>query len=76
MDEVRNALATRLTAMAATATGGSTRISRAILLDVPPNTDAGEITDKGYLNQRAVLAHRAEFVERLYRDDEVEVIRI
>ena len=35
----------------------------------PPQIDAGEITDKGYINQRAVLARRAELVERLYKGD-------
>ena len=35
----------------------------------PPNIDANEITDKGYLNQRAVLATRASLVEKLYSDD-------
>jgi feruloyl-CoA synthase len=32
----------------------------------PANLDAGEITDKGYVNQRAVLEARADQVERLY----------
>jgi feruloyl-CoA synthase len=32
----------------------------------PPNIDANEITDKGYINQGAVLARRAALVERLY----------
>jgi feruloyl-CoA synthase len=39
----------------------------------PPSIDANEITDKGYMNQRAVLERRAALVERLYDDDE-EVI--
>jgi feruloyl-CoA synthase len=34
----------------------------------PPNIDANEITDKGYVNQQAALARRADLVERLYRD--------
>jgi feruloyl-CoA synthase len=33
----------------------------------PPSIDAGEITDKGYINQRAVLARRATLVETLYQ---------
>jgi feruloyl-CoA synthase len=40
--------------------------ARARLLAEPPSIDAGEITDKGYVNQRAVLARRAAEVERLY----------
>jgi len=42
--------------------------ARAVLLDEPPNADAGEITDKGYLNQRAVLQRRADLVAALYAD--------
>ena len=34
----------------------------------PPSIDANEITDKGYINQRAALEHRAELVDRLYAD--------
>jgi feruloyl-CoA synthase len=50
--------------------GGSatTRIARCLLLTEPPSIDASEITDKGYLNQRAVLAKRAALVERLHAD--------
>src|SRR5690606_29626943 len=46
--------------------GSSTRIARTLLLDTPPNIDAGEITDKGHINQRGVLALREEAVQRLY----------
>jgi feruloyl-CoA synthase len=55
-------------ALARDATGSSTRIARAILLDAPPSIDASEITDKGSINQRAVLKARAELVEALYVD--------
>ncbi len=55
-----------LTALARAATGSSNRICRAILLDEPPSLDAGEMTDKGSINQRAVLARRAALVEELY----------
>jgi feruloyl-CoA synthase len=48
------------------ATGSATRIERALLLDVPPSIDANEITDKGSINQRAVLERRAALVEELY----------
>jgi feruloyl-CoA synthase len=47
-------------------TGSSNRIACAILLDTPPSIDAHEITDKGSLNQGAVLRHRAALVEELY----------
>src|SRR5262249_39282172 len=46
--------------------GSSTTIRRALVQLVPPAIDANEITDKGYLNQRAVLAHRAAEVARLH----------
>jgi feruloyl-CoA synthase len=44
----------------------SERIARAILLSDPPSIDAGEITDKGYINQRLALERRATDVERLF----------
>jgi feruloyl-CoA synthase len=47
-------------------TGSSTRIARAVLVEEPPSLDAGEVTDKGSLNQRAVLERRATLVEELY----------
>jgi feruloyl-CoA synthase len=46
--------------------GSSTALTRAILLDEPPSIDAQEITDKGSLNQRAVLRRRALLVDELY----------
>jgi feruloyl-CoA synthase len=46
--------------------GSSQSIARALVLDEPPSVEAGEITDKGYVNQRAVLARRADVVQRLY----------
>ncbi len=59
-----------LAALKAAAGGSSSRHgARARLLIAPPDPDAGEITDKGYLNQRAVLANRAGDVEALYGDD-------
>src|SRR5688572_14683209 len=53
-------------ALARESTGSSTFVARAILLDEPPSIGAREITDKGSLNQKAVLAHRAAIVEDLY----------
>jgi feruloyl-CoA synthase len=41
---------------------------RAVLLAEPASLDIGEMTDKGSINQRAVLAHRAAMVEALYAD--------
>jgi len=48
--------------------GSSMCARRALLLVEPAAIDAGEVTDKGYINQRAVLTRRAELVERLYRE--------
>ena len=48
------------------ATGGTTRVQRVLLLEVPPSIDAAEITDKGSINQRAVLEHRSTLVEEIY----------
>ena len=58
--------------------GGSSQApSRALLLAEPPSADAGEITDKGYINQRAVLGRRAADVLALYSAvPNPEVIRI
>jgi feruloyl-CoA synthase len=52
----------------------STRIARVIFLEEPLNIDAGEITDKGYVNQRAVLERRHALVEQLYSDDEAVIL--
>jgi feruloyl-CoA synthase len=46
----------------------SRRIARAILMIEPPSIDGHELTDKGYINQRAGLERRADLVERLYAD--------
>jgi feruloyl-CoA synthase len=56
----------RLAALAQRATGSSTRICRLILMEEPPSLDAGEATDKGSINQRAVLTRRAALVDELY----------
>src|SRR6266480_790644 len=52
----------------ATATGSSTRITRAILLDTALSIDRGEVTDKGSINQRAVLDHRSRLIDELYSE--------
>jgi feruloyl-CoA synthase len=48
--------------------GSASRIERLLLLATPPSLDAGEITDKGYLNQRRALESRAADVARLYAE--------
>lgn len=63
---IRQAFRERLAKFKAGATGSSTRIAHAILLDTPLSIDRGEVTDKGSVNQRAVLEHRAEVIEGIY----------
>jgi feruloyl-CoA synthase len=65
---LRAELTRKLAALAATASGSSQRVLRATLLTGPLSLDAGEITDKGSINQRAVLTRRAALVEDLYAD--------
>jgi feruloyl-CoA synthase len=50
----------------AQATGSATLVAKAVIAVEPPSIDLGEITDKGSLNQRAVLKYRANLVEKLY----------
>ncbi|QDZ02734.1 feruloyl-CoA synthase [Nitratireductor mangrovi] len=64
----RAVLQQRLEALAIEATGSSNRVARIVVLDQPPSIDAHEMTDKGSINQRAVMAARAHLVEDLYRD--------
>jgi feruloyl-CoA synthase len=71
---VRDAVSHGLDAYNAVNPGNSTRVDRVLLMAEPPLIDANEITDKGYLNQRAVLARRADQVERLYGDDEAVIV--
>ena len=52
--------------LALSATGSANRIARMCLLAEPPTIDKGEITDKGSINQRSVLAHRAATVAALH----------
>lgn len=63
---VREAFRELLIQFLSSATGSSTRITRAILLDAPLSIDKGEVTDKGSINQRAVLDHRGALIEELY----------
>lgn len=63
---VRRHFQTLFDRLAQAATGSASRISRLIVLGDPPSIDASEITDKGSINQRAVLKRRATLVESLY----------
>ena len=61
--------------LAATATGSANRVARMVLLEEPPSIDLGEVTDKGSINQRAVLHHRAALVDALHRSDMSGIFR-
>jgi feruloyl-CoA synthase len=63
---IRDAFCERFAKFLSVSTGSSTRITRAILLDTPLSIDRGEVTDKGSINQRAVLEHRSPLVDALY----------
>ena len=66
--KVRETFSTLLAAFNKKAGGSSGRFARLILMDDPPSLDTGELTDKGSINQRAVLALRADMVEELYAE--------
>jgi feruloyl-CoA synthase len=63
---VRHRVSRGLLALLQSGGGSSTHATRALFLDEPLSIDAGELTDKGYVNQRAVLRRRATLVEQLY----------
>jgi feruloyl-CoA synthase len=73
--KVREAFRKRLAAFAAKASGSANRVERILLLAEPPSLDAGEITDKGSLNQRVVLQSRAGAAATLYDPESEAVIR-
>ncbi len=56
--------------------GSSMRIERVLLMTAPPSIDVNEVTDKGYVNQRATLENRADLLERLYREPAADDIVI
>jgi feruloyl-CoA synthase len=66
---VREEVRARLASSAHASTGSSNRVCRAILVREPPSLDAGEMTDKGSINQGALLKRRADLVDELYALD-------
>jgi len=66
LEKLTARVAESLAAFNADAGGSSRRIGRFVIMTDPPSIDAGEITDKGYVNQRATLEHRRALVEALY----------
>ncbi|WP_117192808.1 feruloyl-CoA synthase [Rhizobium terrae] len=73
--KVRAAIAERLKDHQKQASGSATRVMRMMLMTQPLRFEKGEVTDKGSINQRAVLAHRGDLVEELYTDAQ-GVIRV
>jgi feruloyl-CoA synthase len=71
---VRAVFQALLDRLAATASASSQRIARARVLRDPPSFALGEITDKGSINQRAVLARRAALIDELYAGGHADVI--
>ncbi|MBB4262753.1 MULTISPECIES: feruloyl-CoA synthase [unclassified Bradyrhizobium] len=73
-DKVRSAIAHGLAKLRQQGPNSSGHATRALLLAETPSVDGGEITDKGYINQRAVLTRRADAVARLNDDASAEWI--
>jgi feruloyl-CoA synthase len=74
-DSVREGIASGLAKLKAQSGGSSSaHATRALLLAEPASVDGGEITDKGYINQRAVLSRRADAVAKLESDQSSEWI--
>jgi feruloyl-CoA synthase len=75
--EVRQHVRNGIASHNASQSGSSAKIRRVILMLEPPSIDANEITDKGYINQRAVIERRRELVERLHAvSPDVDVISV
>ena len=77
LEPARALLSGHLRAYNARGSGSSTRVKRLLLQSAPPNVDKSEITDKGYINQGAVLSARASEVARLYApepDDDIIIV--
>lgn len=66
---VRAAATAKLSTHAGRATGSASRVRRMMFLSVPLDFNKGEVTDKGSINQRAVLRRRADLVEALWSED-------
>jgi feruloyl-CoA synthase len=73
---LRAMLQERLDRLAAAGTGSSNRIVAALLVDVPPSHAAGELTEKGTVNSRALQRNRPELLEILFSEQDQRVLRI
>ncbi len=72
---VRDRFQSILDELARQSTGSANRIARALLLTTPPSADQGEITDKGSINQRAVLKHRDTLVQALHDGSAPDILQ-
>jgi feruloyl-CoA synthase len=76
-EKVRAAIREKFAAFNKTQSGSSSRIRRVILMAEPPSVDGHEITDKGYVNQRATMDRRRPLVDKLFvPNPDPEVIEI
>jgi feruloyl-CoA synthase len=73
---LRAALQQRLEQLAATGTGSSNRIVAALLVESPPSHAAGELTEKGTVNSRALQRNRPELLDILFDERDERVLRI
>ena len=73
-EPVRAAFAALMAKLNLSATGSATRIAFLHLLVEPPSVDQHEITDKGSINQRAVLTRRAALIESMYSGEDQRMI--
>lgn len=75
LPELREALRQSLAAFNAVNSASSQRIARVLLIDDVPSLAAGETTDKGHINQKLALQRRGHLVERLFDDNDAQVIK-
>jgi feruloyl-CoA synthase len=66
----------RLTRLHAAGTGSSNRIVAALLVEAPPSSATGEITEKGTVNSRALERNRPELLQALFGDTDERVLRV
>lgn len=69
IEKLTEILKAKLADFNATAGGSSRRVGKFVIMTEPPSIDAGEITDKGYVNQRATLERRDDLVKAIYAGD-------
>ena len=76
MEKLSRLVAAKLAEFNRGSGGSSRRVGRFTVMAEPPSIDAGEITDKGYVNQRATLERRNALVQRLYANPPGEGVLI